>query len=115
MVISWRDCSLEFTGLEWIPSWAHEMTSRSSSRVPYPPEGQKVLERERKGEVERERPTGECYEGVSLGKPSGPFLWCIQATIFNSPIVFPVICNDSQDTITKKKKNIIVGEKYLRL
>jgi hypothetical protein len=25
------------TGLSWIPSWAHVMTSRSSSRVPYPP------------------------------------------------------------------------------
>ena len=47
------------------------MTSRSSSRVPYPPEGQKVLERERKGEVERERPTGECYEGVSLASHLG--------------------------------------------
>jgi hypothetical protein len=23
--------------LSWIPSWAHVMTSRSSSRVPYPP------------------------------------------------------------------------------
>jgi hypothetical protein len=104
---------IPLTGLLWMPSWAHAITSRSSSSVPYPPAPRSHgscahahadcfghRSSSNRQVTDAYAVAAGCLPGSAMKaselRAISALRWCMPATARTSPTVSPVICKGWQ-------------------